>query len=123
MLRPRDSLTPERKSLAGPWRFPVDSVGEGSAGIHRPVGPYGTGSTHLDHITVFTGLDGGNGRIMNHRVFDRFEPSSASRCGTSPTLRRRRNHAGRRQQKGLFTRDRRPKQAAWELRRRWRGDS
>jgi beta-glucuronidase len=61
---------------------------------------------------------------MNHRVFDRFEAvvgeqvwNFADFATTSGVMRVGGN------KKGVFTRDRQPKKAAWELRRRWHGDS
>jgi beta-glucuronidase len=61
---------------------------------------------------------------MNHRVFDRFDAvvgehvwNFADFATTSGTARVGGNR------KGVFTRDRQPKAAAWALRRRWRKDS
>jgi beta-glucuronidase len=60
---------------------------------------------------------------MNHRVFDRFDAvvgeqvwNFADFVTTSGVMRVGGN------KKGVFTRDRQPKEAAWALRRRWRGD-
>ena len=59
---------------------------------------------------------------MNHRVFDRFDAvvgeqvwNFADFATTSGVMRVGGN------KKGVFTRDRQPKEAAWALRRRWRG--
>ena len=60
---------------------------------------------------------------MNHRVFDRIDAvvgeqvwNFADFATTAGIMRVGGN------KKGAFTRDRQPKQAAWELRRRWRGE-
>ena len=60
---------------------------------------------------------------MNHRVFDRIDAvvgeqvwNFADFATTSGIMRVGGN------KKGVFTRDRQPKAAAWALRRRWRGD-
>jgi beta-glucuronidase len=60
---------------------------------------------------------------MNHRVFDRFDAvvgeqvwNFADFATTAGIMRVGGN------KKGVFTRDRQPKEAAWELRRRWRGE-
>ena len=60
---------------------------------------------------------------MNHRVFDRIDAvvgeqvwNFADFATTAGIMRVGGN------KKGAFTRDRQPKAAAWELRRRWRGE-
>jgi beta-glucuronidase len=59
---------------------------------------------------------------MNHRVFDRFEAVVGEQVwnfagfATTPGVMRVGGN-----KKGVFTRDRQPKEAAWALRRRWCG--
>ena len=61
---------------------------------------------------------------MNHRVFDRIDAVVGEQVwnfadfATTPGIMRVGGN-----KKGVFTRDRQPKQAAWELRRRWRGET
>jgi beta-glucuronidase len=59
---------------------------------------------------------------MNHRVFDRFPQFTGEQVwnfadfATSNGIHRLDGN-----KKGVFTRDRKPKAAAWALRNRWRG--
>ena len=60
---------------------------------------------------------------MNHRVFDRIDAVVGEQVwnfadfATTPGIMRVGGN-----KKGVFTRDRQPKAAAWALRRRWRGE-